>query len=314
MFAQQGVNFEDITLSQALKKAGAEGKLVFVDGYTSWCGPCRWMSEEQFTLPEAGAFFNERFVNVKFDLEKGDGVDIAKRYDIKAYPTFLILRPDSTLQHVIVGCDTLHLFIPMVERGLNEKSSLHYLEGRRSEGNMTKGEMADAIVAYLDAYRKDEAQALAEELFGRLTDQEKLTKDYWVVFETITYDQLLSPRYRYVVENYRRFADDIPQEGREKVVRTMLTDHLYNHTNGAITKGNNFYMPEVPDELSVIRDYLTTYPLEDKPFLTAWTELAQAVLDGEVDRYQPLFDRVAAFPQFKEYDRHFSYFMEKFMQ
>ena len=64
-FAQ--TNFEELTLAKALEKAKAENKLVFVDCYTSWCGPCKYMLNNVFVLPEVGAFFNEHFVNVKYD-------------------------------------------------------------------------------------------------------------------------------------------------------------------------------------------------------------------------------------------------------
>ena len=37
--AQDGVKFEDLTFEQALAKAKVENKLVFMDCYTSWCGP-----------------------------------------------------------------------------------------------------------------------------------------------------------------------------------------------------------------------------------------------------------------------------------
>ena len=41
--AQVGVKFEDLTFKEALAKAKAENKLVFMDCYTSWCGPCKKM-------------------------------------------------------------------------------------------------------------------------------------------------------------------------------------------------------------------------------------------------------------------------------
>ena len=37
-------NFQKLTLNEACEKAKAEGKMVFVDLYTSWCGPCKVMS------------------------------------------------------------------------------------------------------------------------------------------------------------------------------------------------------------------------------------------------------------------------------
>ena len=73
----QGVEFRDLTFRQALEQAQKEGKLVFMDCYTSWCGPCKNMLNNVFTLPEAGEFMNAAFVCVKFDMEKGEGKELS---------------------------------------------------------------------------------------------------------------------------------------------------------------------------------------------------------------------------------------------
>lgn len=74
--AAQGVEFRDLTFGQALEQARTENKLVFMDCYTSWCGPCKNMLKNVFTLPEAGEFMNAHFVCVKYDMEKGEGIGL----------------------------------------------------------------------------------------------------------------------------------------------------------------------------------------------------------------------------------------------
>lgn len=96
---EQGVQFQELTFQEALDKAKAENKLVFVDCYTSWCGPCKYMLNNVFVLPEVGTFFNDHFVNVKYDMEKGEGRYLGGRFRVRSYPTFLLIRPDGTVQH-----------------------------------------------------------------------------------------------------------------------------------------------------------------------------------------------------------------------
>ena len=59
-FAQEGVGFRDITLEEALQQAQTENKLVFMDCYTSWCGPCQEMTKKVFPQKAAGDYFNRR--------------------------------------------------------------------------------------------------------------------------------------------------------------------------------------------------------------------------------------------------------------
>ncbi len=98
-----GIKFMDGTFAEALAKASAEGKRVFMDCYTSWCVPCRKMSNEVFILPEVGGYFNEHFVSIKMDMEKGEGPELAKKYKVNAYPTMLILDKDGNVLNTVLG-------------------------------------------------------------------------------------------------------------------------------------------------------------------------------------------------------------------
>ena len=88
----QGVDFKSLTMKEAQVVAVKEKKMIFIDFYTTWCGPCKMMSSEVFTQDQVGEYFNRTFVNLKVDAEKGEGVELAKKYQVKAYPTFVVLR------------------------------------------------------------------------------------------------------------------------------------------------------------------------------------------------------------------------------
>lgn len=98
-----GVKFEDKPLKEILDIAKARHKLVFVDCYTTWCGPCRKMANDVFPQKMLGDYMNNAFVSVKIDMEKGEGVDLIKQWDINSYPTFLILDADGNEKFRLMG-------------------------------------------------------------------------------------------------------------------------------------------------------------------------------------------------------------------
>ena len=65
----KGVKFEEGTFAEALALAKKENKLVFMDCYTAWCGPCKILAKKIFPIKEIGDFFNAHFVNIQMDME-----------------------------------------------------------------------------------------------------------------------------------------------------------------------------------------------------------------------------------------------------
>jgi thiol-disulfide isomerase/thioredoxin len=95
----QGINFEKGNFEELKVKAKKENKLIFVDAYTTWCGPCKWMASTVFTNDTVGKFYNEHFISAKIDMEKGEGIEFAKKYNVRCYPNLIILNGDGEVIH-----------------------------------------------------------------------------------------------------------------------------------------------------------------------------------------------------------------------
>ena len=130
------IDFRESGFAKALEAAKVENKLVFMDCYTSWCGPCKRMAAQEFTQEKAGEYFNPRFVSVKIDMEKGEGVELRKRYDVNAYPTLLVLNAEGELLCRHAGYLSVDKLIDFAENGVKGGglTDMHkrYAAGERS--------------------------------------------------------------------------------------------------------------------------------------------------------------------------------------
>jgi thiol-disulfide isomerase/thioredoxin len=184
MFAQEqagkGVKFETGTLEEILAKAAKNKKapkLVFIDCYTTWCGPCKMMANTIFPQEAVGNFMNANFICTKFDMEK-EGVDIAKKYKIRAYPTFLILDAQGNEVNRFLGSSDAETFIKRVKTAMDPQSSPSAKKAKYESDK--SGENAIAYMKALeDTYMESELVEFAKDYFAGLKPAEKYSFDTW---------------------------------------------------------------------------------------------------------------------------------------
>ena len=113
---KKGIHFEDtLSWSRIKAKAKIEHKYIFVDCFTTWCGPCRLMEKEIYSQERIGNYFNTHFICIKLQMNKTDSDNIQvrnwytdahsidDRYGVPAYPTYLFFSPDGQLVNRGVG-------------------------------------------------------------------------------------------------------------------------------------------------------------------------------------------------------------------
>lgn len=113
----------DKTMEQMLIEAKSQRKVLFVDVYTTWCGPCKWMDENTFKDGRVTEKFNKKFINYKVDGDSFAGVNVGIIYRVDSYPTYLFISPDGQVLHRIEG--TMSPEGLMQEADLAIKLSLH---------------------------------------------------------------------------------------------------------------------------------------------------------------------------------------------
>ena len=210
----QGIQFETSTYKEALAKAAKEKKMVFMDCYTTWCGPCKMLSKNVFTNDTVGAFFNKHFVCVKMDMEKGEGPALARQFAVTAYPTLLFIDPQmGEINYRKEGTQPgTQWIVQDGERALTAKSRLTEAQ-KAYEANKQD---AQAVIRYLGALRlaskTKEMEQVIGDYFGSLTDANRITAQNWSVLNFVP--DIYSPNFKYVQQYATDFAGTV---GEKKV-------------------------------------------------------------------------------------------------
>ncbi|MBN2820277.1 MAG: thioredoxin family protein [Bacteroidales bacterium] len=110
------IQFNTASWNEILATAKSENKPVFLDISASWCGYCKRMKANVFTDPQVGKFYNANFINVSVDGEKGEGIQLAKKYGVKGYPTFVFLNPDGSLAFQTSGYHKSEEFLELAKK------------------------------------------------------------------------------------------------------------------------------------------------------------------------------------------------------
>jgi thiol-disulfide isomerase/thioredoxin len=114
----QGIEFVEVTWQEAVDQAKQENKLLFVDSYAKWCGPCKKMAKHEFVKPEVGEIYNANFINLKLDMETPNGRTFDSKYPVSAYPTMFFLNGDGEVVQKIKGGKKAEQLIDMANKVL----------------------------------------------------------------------------------------------------------------------------------------------------------------------------------------------------
>ncbi len=169
----QGIDFFHGSFDEAIELAKTEGKVIFVDAYTTWCGPCKRMSRSTFPDPAVGEFFNENFINMKIDMEKAEGRKFKTKYPVQAFPTLYFIGPDAEVVHKQKGAQDAVNFLKIGKHVISKVDFSRDFAKAYEEGDRDPQLIYDYVAA-LNKSNKSSSKVANE----YLRSQKDLTTDF----------------------------------------------------------------------------------------------------------------------------------------
>ncbi|MBP3303780.1 MAG: thioredoxin family protein [Muribaculaceae bacterium] len=238
MPAAAQTEFRHITFDEAKTAAKAEGKLIFVDFYTQWCGPCKRMAANVFPKKEIGDYLNPNFVCLKLDAE-AEGAELAKTMDVKAYPTFMVFDAEGKKLGSFAGMKDGQEFFTAVEICKNPDLSPERVTARYEAGERTPEvvrayaiNIVDNARDYMAAFYK--AGKIIDDYYDSLTEQQRLNPENHFLFDTYT-TGYNTPRVQFMIANRDRFDASKSNDIAEQIKRQMTYEATRYFTTNSIT-------------------------------------------------------------------------------
>ena len=271
LFGQEskGINFlHNKMWGEALQMAREQNKLIFLDAYTTWCGPCKMLAKNVFTDSKVGEVYNNKFINVKMNMEKDEGLILAKRYEVKAYPTLLFINHRGDVMHRVLGYHDIEEFLELADAATDPSKSTSALNARYNKGDKSP-DFLRSYAVILDELGDERAPYVAEEYLMKTKDW-KSEENYKFVTDFAT--NMDSPIFKYVVDNKGFFEEKIGKEGVTKIINNAVIIKYLTSTYGNFQEAEQafkkFY-PEKSDQL--FQRYKLTF-LERQPDFNAYAK------------------------------------------
>lgn len=246
LFSQESIDFQNLSFKEILAKAKSEKKLVFIDAYAVWCGPCKMMEKNIFPLPAVKDYYNANFINARFDMEKGEGRDLAVKYGIRSYPSFLFLNGDGEVVMKNLGYMGENDFLTIAKEANNPK-----FRTASNRDLFDKGEKDPDFLLNMMRLYVDSDYELAKKVSERYFDVKKaepLTKDdlgLLLYFVKSTAD----PNYKIFVakkpEIIQLMSEDVYNQFDANIKISKILENALDQKTGIIND-DYFYKNAVP--------------------------------------------------------------------
>lgn len=203
--AQDSIRFDETGLESVVQRSKVEKKPVFYMIYANWCVYCNNIKKNVLKDPEVINFMNANYVFAGLDFEKPGSEDFKTKYNVKTFPTFIVLDENGIELARLTGELKKEKFLSEAKLALNPKQQLPFLKAEY-EKDKTNG---TALMRYLVALKKGnerkELNPIAHDYFEKVADDKMVNEINWKIFTNGVTD-IESREYKFVITNQQAFA------------------------------------------------------------------------------------------------------------
>jgi len=254
----QGIQFlQDEPLDKVLSMARQQNKIIFIDGYTKSCVPCKELDNKVFPLQSVGDYFNSNFINVKYDLEEPEGERVRAKYNdvITGFPSLILLDKDGNMIHKMGGYHEADSLMTKMKAALNG-TSLSAMRSRLKAGEKSVAFVRQYKKIMEDGFLREETEGLSNTILNRLSDEEMSDPAMWALVGRAVTDPY-SPVFARVVKNYWDFWQKKTTD--LGVLEFQLRTGIQTATNELVNpqeNGNKITLRADPKKQAILLSYL----------------------------------------------------------
>lgn len=278
----QGIAFTTgLSFKQAVAKAKKENKLLFMDCYTSWCVPCARMAKEIFPLEACGNYFNPRFVSIQVDMQKGEGVELMKRFQVQSFPTFIIFDGNGNeINRVTGGSPDLDDFLKRVEEAQKPDNSVPMMKQKFFEE--PEYELGIKLIKAMMDHGQDPAPVM-DEMMKNKWESQRYDRSFFELFLANT--DFRSPRFDRMLLDIDRLNKYIGTEQTRRMILDSYRTGMYLVASGR----EHDYTADDVRKAALITAMLDFPPTEG---IALVPRIALYVIEQDYDRLIDFFDEV----------------------